>query len=140
MRTEKVLREQIADLEDTIYDLKEEIFFLKKAIIVPLPIPREWNMTKIHTAFIELLHTSKGIVTYNLVFHIVYGDRVSPPGIFTIHSHICKIRNKLKQYNIQIIAVRGEGFVMPIESKKTLTRLIEESLKLETQLAKVNRK
>ena len=140
MRTEKYLRNQISDLEDIIYDLKEEIFFLKKAIQVPLELPREWKLTKIHHAFVELLYTSKGLVTYDLIYHIIYGKKVNPPGLFTIHSHMHKVRKTLKPYGIEIISVRGEGFIMTDENTKIVTELIKESLKIETLLERVQPK
>ena len=114
------MQRRISELEDEVFNLKEDLRLLKRSIQTPLVTPLSWGLSPMPKKILELIYTANGMATYERIYHACYAERLDPPSLQVLTVHISNMRRKLKKHGIEIKNHWGEGFSMPAASKKIL--------------------
>lgn len=105
----------IDSLEDLqhrqIETLRERIRQLEEALMPSNTIiPVEWQLTAAEARVFAHLTTREMATKRNIMFAL-YSDRIDEePEIKIVDVFVCKLRKKLKPFNVQINTVWGQGY------------------------------
>lgn len=111
----------IAAQRDTIDELKEQVFQLKKLLVPPFVTPAEWHLTRKQQALFSMLLT-RDIVTRDMLDAAdITGASITPN-----HGNVIlyQLRKKLKKFGVQIKTEWGVGWRL-VDRKNWQKRLAE---------------
>lgn len=119
---------QIELLQQENAQLKEEISILREKIIqlTSLVLDKTWEpplelgLTTLEAKLLGILVTRGNLCSTELLLHLMYSDKLEVPEMKIIDVYICKIRRKLKPFNLQIDTVWGRGYCLTPSSVLTL--------------------
>ena len=119
------LRQRLDEAEETICQLKEEVKALKNAK-PSFEIPQYMKLTAKEHCMVELLLTKAPLCVTKWQFMLaLYPNEIDRPDIKIVDVFICKLRAKLRAYDVDILTDWGKGYCMPTESAQRLQALIE---------------
>lgn len=109
-RENSMLREQVAALQDLLRGAE--------------PPPIEFRLTGSEAIVFGLL-MSRGLVTKEAIMSALYHDRGKEEAEMKIADvFICKLRRKLKSFDVRIVTRWGVGWEMANESKQAVREMI----------------
>lgn len=121
----KQLKELLAERDETIIQLRES---LRPEGWMP---PVELNLTMHEARTLALLYKMRGeAATKEALFQTVYYDKLNPPDIKIVDVFVCKMRKKLRPYEITIDTLWGRGYLLTAESVLILDNWGKEPLPL----------
>lgn len=117
------LKELLAEKDETIRQLREN---LRPEGWSP---PIELGLGIPESQILALLYKNKEeTVTKEQLYQALYQGNLNPPLIKTIDVFICKLRNKIKKYDMIIETVWGRGYLLPKDSALILDNWGKEIL------------
>jgi DNA-binding response OmpR family regulator len=122
------LRDQYVEAIEAENDqLREKIRMLEEAMGLRIEAPLVFQLTR-HEAMMFGILFKRELVTKQLAMDALYGDRIDiEPEIKIIDVFVCKLRKKLKRFDIEVETVWGQGYRMPAQSKALAAALLEQS-------------
>ena len=123
----------ILRLRDEISLLKEENRQLREALAPAKAWPRELGLTKTEKSILNCLLASAGRSLSKFKIHDwLYSGHSDSPGDKIIDIYICKIRKKLKPYDVIIDTDWGSGYYIDLANAQKLQNLVEKGFLHET--------
>jgi two-component system cell cycle response regulator CtrA len=120
---EKLLREENSLLRERVADLEEQVNMLKMQVVnTSWEVPLELGLTTSENRVLSCLYHSKGHATKENIFDALYTDN-DPNyvrGMKIVDVFICKMRKKLKKFDLSIITIWGSGYILDEDSKAKL--------------------
>lgn len=113
-------------LEQENYELKEKFRDIFAASSNNLKII--FNLTP-HEAIILGYMFNKFEATRENLMNALYFNSTKDINIKIIDVFVCKLRKKLKKFNIKIDTIWGKGYLINKENKEKLTEIINEKMK-----------
>ncbi len=102
---ESALLERIAAQEERIRQLEE--------ILAPssVSIPLEWRLTSAEATVFACL-AARDVASKDMIYDALYSMRLEDVEPKVIDVFICKLRQKVKPFGVQIETVRGSGYFL----------------------------
>lgn len=126
----RLLREELAQREDRIDILEEEVRQLRSSVLKRdwYP-PLEFGLTPAEAKVVGILRTGKGeVVTRDRFMSELYGSNIDdPPDPKIVDVLVCKARKKIKIYGLAIEVLWGRGYYFGAESLKILNEWPEQA-------------
>lgn len=121
--TEQRIREleaRIKVLEDENEELREKVRQLEEQQRGTRPMPLEFGLTGSEERMLAILLSRDGAVTKETFLNLMYGGLPDDePELKIIDVFICKLRKKLKPFDIEVTTIWGRGYILgPAEKKK----------------------
>lgn len=120
--------EYVLALEAENEGLREKILSLEQALGVRIETPLILGLTGQEAKMFGIL-LKREMVTRQQAMDVLYGDRPESDEaeIKIVDVFVCKMRKKLKRFDIEIESVWGRGYRMPAQSKSTARSMLEEA-------------
>jgi len=119
----------IAKLEAENDDLRERLRLLEKSLGIRIETPLMLGLTGAEAKVFGIL-LKREMVTKQQAMDVLYGDRAAEDEeaeIKIVDVFVCKLRKKLKRFNIAVETVWGRGYRMSAQAKAIAAQLLEES-------------
>lgn len=113
---------QVLEAENDM--LRERIYALEESLGYHWIAPLEFHLTGSENALLGAL-MAKPVATKEMIYNALYGLHDEPPGQKIIDVYVCKIRTKLKPWNIPIETLWGRGYMLSPESKARINAMLE---------------
>ena len=120
---EDTLRKRIVFLEDRVSLLEEQNVQLSELLKVDTWVPPvALKLNKAESRVMGLLFHHTKPLTKCKIIDLLYWDVLGKdhPDSRIINVLICRIRKKLKPYNLEVKTVWGQGFYLPDTTRQTL--------------------
>ena len=111
-------------------EAQERVRQLEDALGINIPFPRSMNLTPTEAVFLGVILRRKYVSIEAL--HIALNKEDSTNNLIKVH--ICKLRRKLKKFNIHFKTDWGNGFQME-PMQKTLLRNLVNDLERQEEVA-----
>lgn len=120
--------EYVTALESENDLLREKVRSLEETLGLRLEVPLVLQLTGQEAKMFGILF-KREIVTKEMAMDVLYGHRPESlePEINIIDVFVCKMRKKLKPFDLSIETVWGRGYRMPPKSKVAATALLEQA-------------
>lgn len=115
----------VAALEKENDDLRDRIRVLEEMVGVTFDAPLGFGLTRDEAVIFGTL-VKNSLVTEQHLMTLLYGLRQDEAGIGIIKVHICRIRRKVKPFEIEVKNIWGRGYTMPADSKAIAKQLSAE--------------
>jgi DNA-binding response OmpR family regulator len=90
-------------------------------------LPSQWNLTPHETKAFRLLLT-KPVVTRDIFLAASYhGTRRDEPSPTVLDVHICRMREKLRHFGIEIRTKLGEGYYLERDMRERAEQMIRRA-------------
>jgi two-component system cell cycle response regulator CtrA len=123
----KLRDEYVQMLETENEELREKVRSLEETMGLRLDAPLIFQLTSHESRMFGALLKCE-LLTRQHAMNALYACRVdAEPEIKIIDVFICKLRKKLKPYEIEVETVRGRGYRMPAQSKTTARALLDQA-------------
>jgi len=117
---------RIEALEAENERLRNRVEQLEAAEGLSFIAPPEWALTGREMRLFGVL-MARDLATKNAIMTALYGDRIDePPEIKIVDVFICKLRAKLKRFEVAIETVWGLGYRLSAESKAAVRARLAE--------------
>jgi two-component system cell cycle response regulator CtrA len=111
----RLLRERVSYLEEELRQTKEQV------LSEQWEVPIEFKLTPLEKAILTILYRSKNTTSKDKLYSLLYANIPGKvPEIKIIDVLICKMRKKLKQFDIEIKTIWGQGYSLTPDSKTIL--------------------
>ncbi|GAA4108667.1 helix-turn-helix domain-containing protein [Aminobacter aganoensis] len=101
-----------------IETLQEQVRQLEEALAPPsVHIPVEWKLTNYEKRIYAFL-TTRELASKSAIMQALYSNRSDEPYDRVVDVFICRIRRKLKPFDLHIETVWGEGYTLVDRRKK----------------------
>lgn len=107
----------LEDLEAENDKLRGRIAMLEEALHGVLPPPIEFGLTPSEGKVLGCFMTREFVTRDNLMACLYRDNGKDEPEIKIVDVFVCKMRAKLKPFNIKIVTRWAAGYEMPAESK-----------------------
>jgi two-component system cell cycle response regulator CtrA len=101
--------------------LRERVAALEAELIEARPLPIEWQLTAQECRVFGTL-VNRELATKSAIMTALYHDRDDEAEEKIVDVFICKIRKKLKRFNIEIKTVWGQGYCLPAAERARYRR------------------
>jgi len=121
------LKEHIAVLERENDDLRERVAFLESELGSDIEAPLSFGLTPREACLCGVLLKNRLVsnqMAMASLYHL-YADGELPDAKI-IDVFICKMRKKLKAFDVQIETVWGQGYLMPNPSKEIVRSMMQD--------------
>ena len=121
--------EYVSALEAENDLLREKIRALEETLGIRLEAPLILQLTGQESKMFGVLF-KRELVTKELAMDVLYGHRPDgdlEPEIKIVDVFVCKMRKKLKPFDIAIETVLGRGYRLPATSKAAAAHLLEQA-------------
>jgi two-component system cell cycle response regulator CtrA len=115
----------IAALERRIDELENRVRMLEEIAGARLDAPLEFGLTRNESVIFGLL-VKNVMVRRSGMMEALYMHKQDEAEIKIVDVWVCKMRQKLKPWGIQIETVWGRGYAMPAASKTIVAGILEE--------------
>lgn len=117
----------VATLEAENDALRSRIRLLEETIGTRIDVPLVFGLTGQEAKMFGILY-KRELVTKQQALDALYGDRPESDEaeIKIVDVFVCKMRKKMKPFDIQIETVWGRGYRIPAQSKATAAALLEQ--------------
>lgn len=118
--SERALRDRIEELEEEVRQLRREN--------MDISFPPEWRLTAAHARLLRRLHGAPGgFLTHEKVYDALrlWADSAENE-VNLVRSQICKMRQRLSPFGIEIRKRWGQGYELPPETKAKITGVLAE--------------
>jgi DNA-binding response OmpR family regulator len=111
----------VRSLDDRIYELEQENRALKKLLGRDACFDPRLGLTATQTQLLgHILQRAPNVVSKDRLHEAIYFDRVNEIDAKIIDVMVCKIRARLRQFDIEIKTAWGQGFHIDAENAARL--------------------
>jgi two-component system cell cycle response regulator CtrA len=113
----------MSTLRDQNDELREKVRQLEEVIGLSFQAPVEFGLTRREEMVLGTLLRRERL-SKEQIMTVMYSDRISVPDIRILDVYVCRLRKKLKPFEIEIRTMWGIGYALPPASKAIIKQFL----------------